>query len=46
MDVTIEGTDLNFDVLSKVIESTGAVIHSIDVVVVGDRMVERIARVR
>ena len=46
LDVTIEGTNLDFAMLSKVIESTGAVIHSIDVVVVGDRMVERIARVR
>jgi hypothetical protein len=46
MDVTIEGTNLDFAEISKAIESTGAVIHSIDVVVIGDRMVERIKRTR
>jgi uncharacterized protein len=46
MEITIEGTNLDFGLISKAIESTGAVIHSIDAVVVGERMVERVARTR
>ncbi len=46
MDVTIEGNGLDYDLLVKAIESTGAVVHSIDQLISGKRMVERIKRSR
>lgn len=46
MEVTIEGEDLDYDELVRAIESSGAVVHSIDQLVVGRRTVERIERVR
>jgi uncharacterized protein len=46
MEVTIEGEDLDYDELVRAIESSGAVVHSIDQVVVGRRIVERIERMR
>ncbi|HZU41696.1 MAG TPA: DUF211 domain-containing protein [Terriglobales bacterium] len=35
MDVTVEEANLEFAEISRAIESTGAVTHSIDVVVIG-----------
>ncbi|GLI33948.1 DUF211 domain-containing protein [Desulforhabdus amnigena] len=46
MDVIIEGQDLNYDLIAKAIESTGAVVHSIDQLVCGQRIIERIIRAR
>lgn len=46
MDATIEGQYLNYDELVKAIESVGAVVHSIDQIVCGERMVDRVARSR
>lgn len=46
MDITIEGECLDYDVVVKAIESTGAVVHSIDELVSGSRLVERIKRSR
>jgi hypothetical protein len=46
MEVTIEGEDLDYDEVARAIESSGAVVHSIDQVVVGKRTVERIERMR
>lgn len=46
MDVTVEGDDINLDALVRAIESTGAVVHSIDELAAGDRLVPRIARER
>lgn len=46
MDITIEGEGLDYDDVVKAIESTGAVVHSIDELVSGSRLVERITRSR
>lgn len=46
MDVTIEGEFLDYETIVKAIEDVGAVVHSIDEIVCGERMVERIARTR
>ena len=46
MDITIEGENLDYDDVLKAIESTGAVVHSIDQLVVGNRVIERIPRTR
>ncbi len=46
MDVTVEGDDIDLDALFRAIESTGAVVHSIDELAAGERLVERIARKR
>jgi hypothetical protein len=46
MDVTIEGEQIDYDVLVKVIEETGAVVHSLDQLVAGSKVVERVKRER
>jgi len=46
MDVTVEGDSIDLDALFRAIESTGAVVHSIDELAAGERLVERIARER
>lgn len=46
MNVTIEGDNMDFDEITKAIESTGAVVHSLDQIAIGDRIIPRIARVR
>jgi hypothetical protein len=45
-DITIEGEHLNYPALVKAIESTGAVVHSIDQLAAGDRVIEPIKRER
>ncbi len=46
MDVTLEGDQLDYPGLVKAIESTGAAVHSIDQLVFGSRLVERVKRQR
>lgn len=46
MDVTVEGDNIDVAALIRAIESTGAVVHSLDELVAGERLVERIARER
>ncbi len=46
MDVVIEGNGLNYDAVEKAIESTGAVVHSIDQLILGSRLIERVPRIR
>jgi len=46
MDITIEGEHLDCDEVFKAIESSGAVVHSVDQLVVGNRIIERVARTR
>lgn len=46
MDVTVEGDDIDLAALFRAIESTGAVVNSIDELVAGERLVERINRER
>jgi hypothetical protein len=45
-DITIEGERLDYETLVQAIESVGAVVHSIDQLVAGDRLIERVPRVR
>ncbi|HTT84625.1 MAG TPA: DUF211 domain-containing protein [Rhizomicrobium sp.] len=45
-NITIEGTGMDYDEILRAIETTGAVVHSLDQLVTGDRIVEDIARVR
>jgi hypothetical protein len=40
--ITVEGDDINFDAVSSAIESAGGVIHSIDSVVTGKRLVNEV----
>lgn len=46
MDVTIEGEQIDYEALVKAVEQTGAVVHSIDQLVAGARVVERVKRER
>lgn len=46
MDVTVEGELIDYQVLVNAIESCGAVVHSIDQLVSGGRIVEGIKRSR
>ncbi|MBS0350138.1 MAG: DUF211 domain-containing protein [Proteobacteria bacterium] len=45
-EVTIEGKDLDYEAIVKEIESTGAVVHSIDQIASGDRIIENVERRR
>ena len=45
-NVTIEGQNLSYPDLERAIEGTGAVVHSIDQLVAGSRIVEEVKRVR
>lgn len=45
-EVTIEGDNIDVTALFEAIEKVGAALHSIDEVVVGDRIIDRIPRVR
>jgi len=45
-DITVEGADIDTAALFAAIESVGAVLHSIDEVVAGSRVIERVPRVR
>ncbi|MBW2741045.1 MAG: DUF211 domain-containing protein [Deltaproteobacteria bacterium] len=40
--VTIEGDDLSYELIKEVIEELGAVIHSIDEIAAGRRLVEEV----
>lgn len=46
MDITIEGDSMNYEQITKAIEFTGAVVHSLDQIAVGERIIPRIPRVR
>jgi hypothetical protein len=46
MEVTVEGEHLDYDALVKSIDETGAVVHSVDEVASGSKLVERVARKR
>jgi len=40
MDVTIEGNGLDYDKIVEAIETAGAVVHSLDEIVVGSKILE------
>ncbi|MFF0574445.1 DUF211 domain-containing protein [Streptosporangium saharense] len=46
MDITVEGDDIDVRRLVGAIEETGAVVHSIDQVATGSRIIEGIRRSR
>ncbi len=46
MDVTIEGSNLDYDEIMKAIESSGAVVHSLDEIVVGSNILRHVERRR
>jgi hypothetical protein len=45
-NLTVEGEQIDYRALVKAIESTGAVVHSIDQIACGSRIVERVKRER
>jgi hypothetical protein len=45
-EVTVEGQQIDYPELVKAIEATGAVVHSIDQLAFGSRIVERVKRER
>ncbi len=38
--ITIEGTDINYNMVTHIIENLGGVIHSVDEIVAGKKIVE------
>lgn len=46
MEITVEGEDIDVDRLVEAIADSGAALHSIDEVVVGNRIIERVPRTR
>ena len=42
LDVTIEGNNLDYDKIVEAIETAGAVVHSLDEIVVGSKILERV----
>jgi hypothetical protein len=46
LNITIEGNGLSYDAIVKAIESTGAVVHSVDQLISGSRVVEGVSRSR
>jgi len=45
-NVTIEGTALDYDEIVCAIENTGAVVHGLDQIAAGDRIIEDVPRSR
>jgi hypothetical protein len=45
-NITIEGEQLDYATLVEAIESTGAVVHSLDQLIAGSRVVEHVKRER
>jgi hypothetical protein len=46
MELTVEGEKIDHGRLVRAIEETGAVVHSIDELAAGNRLVERVKRAR
>lgn len=46
MEITIEGENLIYDKLVNAIENSGAVVHSVDQVACGKRMITPVRRIR
>jgi hypothetical protein len=45
-NITIEGVSLDYDEIVRAIEKTGAVVHGLDQVIAGDRILENVPRAR
>jgi uncharacterized protein len=46
MNVSIEGDGMDYEQIVRAIESTGAVVHSLDQIAIGNRIIPHIVRVR
>lgn len=46
MNVTVQGTSLNYEEIERAIEHVGAVVHSIDEIATGKLLIENIKRER
>lgn len=46
MDITVEGNSLDYERIVGAIESAGAVVHSLDEIVVGSRILPHVVRQR
>ena len=46
MEITVEGDNLDYEAIRAAIEKTGAVVHSLDQVLAGKRMITPTRRVR
>lgn len=46
MGVTIEGSEMNYEEIVDAIEATGAVVHSLDQISFGDKIIARNPRAR
>lgn len=46
MDITVEGGNIDVPALIAAIEGAGAAVHSLDEIIVGDRIVEHVKRKR
>lgn len=46
MDIIVEGEHLSYDEIVQAIENTGAVVHSLDQIVCGERLIEAVPRNR
>lgn len=45
-NITIEGEKMEYEAIEKAIEATGAVVHSMDQLIAGDRIIEEVIRRR
>ncbi|BAB59534.1 hypothetical protein [Thermoplasma volcanium GSS1] len=43
-NITVEGTNINYEELIESIENTGSAIHSVDEIAVGKRLIENVRR--
>jgi uncharacterized protein len=46
MNITVQGSNLDYEEIARAIENAGAVVHSIDEVVTGSYLIENVKRVR
>jgi len=45
-NITVEGAGLDYEEIVRAIEKTGAVVHGLDQVIAGDRILENVPRAR
>jgi uncharacterized protein len=46
LEITIEGKELDYEEIVRSIENSGAVVHGVEQIVVGSRILERVERAR
>ncbi len=45
-EITVEGDEIDYEQLVRAIESSGAVVHGVDEIAVGSRLIENVKRQR